>query len=53
MGDENAMKINPSTSKAIRFTSARAEGTLNYSLMDTIIPQANSCKYLGIIMRSD
>ena len=50
---ENAMKINPSKSKAIRFTRARAEDTLNYSLMDTVIPQANSCKYLAIVMRSD
>ena len=50
---ENAMKINPSKSKEIRFTRARAEDTLNYSLMDTLISQANSCKYLGIVMRSD
>ena len=26
---------------------------LNYSLMDTLILEANSCKYLGIILRSD
>ena len=29
---ENATKINPSKTKAIRFTRARAEDTLNYSL---------------------
>ena len=47
------MKINPSKSKAIRFTRARVKDTLNYSLMDTLIPEASSCKYLGIILRSD
>jgi len=26
---------------------------LNYSLMDTLIPEASSCKYFGIILRSD
>jgi hypothetical protein len=50
---ENAMKINASKSKAIRFTRARAQDSLHYSLMDTVIPQASSCKYLGIILRSD
>ena len=50
---ENAMKINPGKSKAIRFTRARVKGTLNYSLMGTLIPEASSCKCLGIILRSD
>jgi len=50
---ENAMKINPSKSKAIRFTRARVKEPLNYSLMGTLIPEASSCKYLGIILRSD
>jgi len=50
---ENAMKINPSKSKAILFTRARVKDPLNYSLMDTLIPEASSCKYLGIILRSD
>ena len=49
---ENAMKINPSKSKAICFTRARVKDPLNYLLMDTLIP-ASSCKYLGIILRSD
>ena len=49
---ENAMKINPSKSKAIRFTRASVEDPLNYSLMDTLIPEVSSCKYLGIILRS-
>ena len=50
---KNAMKINPSKSKVIRFTRARVKDPLNYSLMDTLIPEANSCKYIGIILRSD
>ena len=32
---ENAMKINPSKSKAIRFTRARLKDPLNYSLIGT------------------
>ena len=47
------MKINPSKSKAIRFTRARVKDPLNYSLMGTLIPEASSCKYLGIILSSD
>jgi len=43
---ENAMKINPSKSKAVRFTRARVKDPLNYSLMGTLIPEASSCKYL-------
>ena len=46
------MKINPSKSKAIRFTRARVKDPLNYSLLGTFIPEASSCKYLGIILRS-
>jgi hypothetical protein len=49
----NAMKINASKSKAICFTRARVKDPLNYSLMDTLILEANSCKYLGVILRSD
>jgi len=41
---ENAMKINPSKSQAIRFTRARVKDPLNYSLLGTFIPEANSCK---------
>ena len=48
---ENAMKINPSKSKAIRFTRARVKDPLNHSLMGTLIPEASGCKYLGIILR--
>jgi hypothetical protein len=47
------MKINPNKSKAVRFTRARVKDPLNYSLMDILIPEASSCKYLGIILRSE
>jgi len=47
------MKINPSKSKAVRFTRARVKDLLNHSLMDPLITEASSCKYLGIILRSD
>jgi len=47
---ENAMKINPSKSKAVRFTRVRVKDPLNFSLMDALIPEASSCKY---ILRSD
>ena len=50
---ENAMKMYPSKSKAVRFTRARLKDPLNYSIMGTLIPEAGSCKYLGIILRSD
>jgi len=50
---ENAIKINPINSKAVRFTRTRVKDPLNYSIMDALIPEASSCKYLGIILRSD
>jgi len=50
---ENAMKINPSKSKAIRFTRARVTDPLNYLLMGPLILEASSFKYLGIIVRND
>jgi hypothetical protein len=40
---ENEIIIYPAKSKAL----------LNYSLRDIVIPEASSCKYLGIILRSD
>jgi len=52
-GVENAMKIIPIKSKAIRFMRARLKVPLNYSLMGTLIPEASSCTYLGIILCSD
>jgi hypothetical protein len=50
---ENAMKINPSKSKAVHFPRAWVKDPLSYSLTDALIPEASSCKYLGIIFRSD
>jgi hypothetical protein len=42
---ENEMKMNQSKSKAVRFTKTTVKDPINYSLMDTQIPEANSCKY--------
>ena len=50
---ENGMKINPGKGKAIRFTRIRVQTPLLYSLGDQKFPEASSCKYLGIILRSD
>jgi len=47
------MKINPVKSRAIRFTRAQVKNPLGYSLGAQKIPEASSCKYLGIILRSD
>ena len=47
------MKINPDKSKAISFTRARVKDPLNYSLLDQVIPEASSCKYLETTLRSD
>jgi hypothetical protein len=41
---ENTMKINPSKSKAVCFTTARLKDALDYSLANTIIPEASICK---------
>jgi len=49
----NALKINPSNSKAVCFMRARVKDPLNYSLIGMLILETNSCKYLGIILRSD
>jgi hypothetical protein len=49
---ENEMKINPGKSKAIRFMTAWVKYPLHYSLEDQKIPEVNSCKYLGIIVRN-
>ena len=50
---ENGMKINPGKNKVVRFTSGRMKDPLNYSLLDHEIPEASSCKFLGIILRSN
>jgi hypothetical protein len=48
---ENGMKINPGKSKAL--TRARMKDPLNYSVLDQVILEVSSFKYLGIILRSD
>jgi hypothetical protein len=50
---ENEMIINPTTSKVVCFTRARVTEPLNYSLWDTVILEAGSYIYLGIILRND
>ena len=50
---ENALKLNPSKCKTVRFTRSRTKDPLYYTLGDQLIPEASSCKYLGIILRSD
>jgi hypothetical protein len=50
---QNAIKINPSKCRAFCFTRARVKDPLNYTLGDQLIPESSSCKYLGIILRSD
>jgi hypothetical protein len=50
---ENGMKINPGKSIAVNFVRARVKDPLNYPLLDQVFPQASSCKYVGIILRSD
>ena len=47
------IKINPNESKALNFTRARVKDPLNYSFGDQKIPEASSCRYLGIIIRND
>jgi len=50
---EIRIKINPGKSKAIRFTRAWLKNPLGYSLGYQKVSEASSCKYLGIILRSD
>ena len=50
---DNAMKINPSKSKALCFTRSRVKDPLKYSLLGTLVLEASNCKYLGIILRND
>jgi hypothetical protein len=46
-------RINPGKSMAIRFMRAQVKNPLDYSLGNQKLPEASSCKYLGIILRSD
>jgi len=45
-------QINPDKSRS-RFTRARVKNPLGYSLGDQKIPEESSCKYLGIVLRSN
>ena len=50
---ENEMKINPGKGKAASFTKVKVKERLKYYSGDQLIPETRSCKYLGIIIRSD
>jgi len=50
---ETGTKRNAGKSMAIRFRRARVKNPLGYCLGDQNIAEASSCKYLGIILRSD
>ena len=47
------MKINSGKSKAMRFTIAQVKYPPGYYFGEQEIPEVSSCKYLGIILRSD
>ena len=47
------MKINPSKCKAVRLTKASVKDALHYKFGNQLLPEANSGKYLGIILHSD
>ena len=44
---------NPGKSKTLRFMRAQVKNPLSYSLDNQKIPEASSCKYLGIILQSN
>jgi hypothetical protein len=50
---ENEKKINPAKSKSVKFTQSRVRERIVYYVGDQLIPEANSFKYLGIIIRSE
>jgi hypothetical protein len=50
---EIEMIINQTKSKVICFMKAQVMEPLNYLLWDIVIPEVSSCKYLGIVLRSD
>jgi len=50
---ENGIKMNPGKSRTIRFTRVQVRNQVSYCLDDQKIPEASSCKYYGIILRSD
>jgi hypothetical protein len=47
---ENGMKIDPGKCKTIRFTRTWVKNPLGYSLGEQKIPEASSCKHLGIVL---
>ena len=47
------MEMNPGRSKAVSFTRTRVKDLLNCVFGNQRIPEASSCKYLGIILHSD
>jgi hypothetical protein len=47
------MNINASKSSALSFTRGRVKEPLRYLLRDQVIPEASSCKYLGLVLCSD
>jgi hypothetical protein len=47
---ESEMKMIPNNISAISFTRATVKEPLNYSLMGTLIPESESCKFLDIIL---
>jgi hypothetical protein len=49
----NGIKMNLGKRKAIRLTRARVKTPLGYSFVDQKVPEASSCKYFGIILRSE
>jgi pantothenate kinase-related protein Tda10 len=50
---QNEIKINPGKSKAVSFKKGRVKEQIRYYIEDQLILEANSIKYLGIIIRSD
>ena len=46
-------KINPGKCKAVRFTRASVKDRVNYLRGGQRIPEASSCKHLGITLSSD
>ena len=50
---ENEMRINPDKSKAVSFTKARLKERVRYYFGEQLIPEENSFKYIGIIIRND
>ena len=50
---DNEMKMIPGKSKAVSFTNSRVKERIRHYFGDQLIPEASSCKYLGIIIGSD